>query len=306
MTEDSFAEFSKTFSGVNRVLLNPEKFKLRLGIGRDAYLSLKAVKSLSGAWQLWDVYGVAAKGAAIAQSSAVASTFFAPAAPTGLLAWLGIAATAPAVTPAAIVVAAALTTGGAYYGVTRIYKSYVDERVEEIPKFLNTALDVLASSSFDLMGSLALKVAAIDGKIDHSELIAIKEYFEAEWGFDPGYLDQALSVLVENIDRNKLTDMVKALSDFAIHNPDCNFEAIRREIELILTEVAEADGFLDEREEMAIERINKSLEQEASFGASVGRAINATSKSVGGIASDAANNLQSAMAGLTDKILRKK
>lgn len=306
MRELSPTDLNSNFSGVERVLLNPEKFKLKLGIGRDAYLSLRAARSFSDAWQLVGVYGAAAKGAAFAQSSFVASTFFAPAAPTGVLAWFGLAAAAPAATPAAVVALAALTTGGAVYGVTRMYKSYVDERVEEVPKFLNTALDILASSSFDFIGNLALKIAVIDGDIDKSEIETIRDYFAAEWGFDPDYLDKSIPILIENIERNRLTDMTKSLAEFAINNPDCNFDAIRCEIMTILKEVAEADGILDEREEMAIERIHKLLEQEASFGATVSRTLSTTTKTVSGAAGTAASSLQSAMVGLASKILSKK
>ena len=97
-------------------------------------------------------------------------------------------------------------------------------------------------------------------------------------------LISALSVLEENINRARLSEMTKALAEFALNNSDCNFQALRQEIKAILTEVAEADGLLDEREEMVIEHINKSLEEHATLAKSASRAISSTVTSVSELA----------------------
>lgn len=295
MTGQADTQVITGFSEVKSVLANPEKFKIKLGIGSDAYTSLKAAKTVS---QIWDIGGAAGTGASVAASTTVASTFF------GTF-WSSVGL-ATAVTPIGWIVGAAVVSGGAYYGVIRLFKSYSGSRVEEVPKFLNTALDVLATSSFDLMGSLALKVASIDGHIASTELDAIHSYFVEEWGFDENYMRHALTVLSENIDRSRLSDMTKALADFATNNPDCNFDAVRNEIKNILTEVAEADGSLDEREEMAIERINSSLQEHASLTKSASRAISGTAKSVGDLANSTANNLHATVSGFASKIFGNK
>lgn len=272
MTGQTEGQIIAGFSEVKTVLANPEKFKIKLGIGSDAYASLKAAKTVS---QIWYIGGAAGAGAIVSKSTTVASTFFATF-------WSSVGLTT-AVTPIGWIVGAAVVSGGAYYGVMRLFKFYSGSRVEEVPKFLNTALDVLATSLFDLMGGLALKVASIDGHIDSTELDTIRSYFVEEWGFDETYIRHALNVLSENIDRSRLSDMTKALADFATNNPDCNFDAVRNEIKSILTKVAEADGSLDEREEMAIERINSSLQEHASLTKSASRAISDTAKSAGKI-----------------------
>lgn len=295
MTVQTDAQFISDFSEVKTVLANPEKFKIKIGIGGDAYTSLKAAKTVS---QIWDIGGAAGTGASVAASTTVASTFF------GTF-WSSIGV-ATAVTPIGWIVGAAVVSGGAYFGVVRLFKSYSGSRVDEVPKFLNTGLDVLATSSFDLMGSLALKIASIDGHIDPTELDAIHDYFVDEWGFDETYIRLALTVLSENIDRSRLSDMTKTLADFAINNPDCNFDAIRNEIKNILTEVAEADGSLDEREEMAIERINSSLQEHSSLTRSASRAISGTAKSVSDFANSTANNLHASVSGLAGKIFGNK
>lgn len=59
--------------------------------------------------------------------------------------------------------------GGTFYEVSRLFRSYAGRRVDEIPKFINTGLDVLATSALDLLGSLAIKVALMDGTFDATE-----------------------------------------------------------------------------------------------------------------------------------------
>lgn len=295
MTGHNEKQLIAGFSEAKRVLENPERFKLKLGIGSDAYTSLRTAKAVS---QIWNIGGAVGTGASVAASSAVASTFF------GTF-WSSVGL-ATAATPVGWIIGAAVVSGGSYYGVTRLFKSYSGSRVEEVPKFLNTTLDVLATSAFDLMGSLTLKVAAIDGHVDANELEVIKSYYVEEWGYDPIYLNHALEVLTEDIDRSQLSDMTKSLADYAISNPDCNFEAVRREIKIILTEVAEADGKLDEREEMAISRINNSLKEQASLMKSVTRTISSAASSISDYATGTTNNLRSTLSSVTSKILNKK
>jgi Tellurite resistance protein TerB. len=256
------------FSEVKRVIANDLKFKARLGIREDAFTSLKLGKAIGS---LSDLGGAAATGAGIAQSGVVASTFFAK---SGLMAALGIGSAAA--TPVGWVVAAALASGGAYYGVTRLFKGYEASRVEVVPRFLHTPIDLLGASMLDLMGSLSLKVAAMDGQIDPREVAVIRDYFVHDWGYDADYVGQALSVLQANADKSRLAEMTQALAEFVHANPDCKFTAIQQEIKVLLLEIAHADGKLDEREDMAIERILRALDEQNSVRASIGRAASGT------------------------------
>jgi uncharacterized tellurite resistance protein B-like protein len=238
-----------SFDGIDCVIADSLRFRRKLAIGEDAYTSLRLGKTLA---QLWDVGGVAATGAQVAALPAVATTFFSG---SGLLSALGIGAAAT--TPIGWVIAASVVTGGAYYGVTRLFRSYSGTRVDVIPKFINTPIDLLGASLLDLIGSLSIKVAMMDGKFTNDERAVIREHLIEDWGYSPAYVDKALSLIEENINQLPLSEMVQSFSSFVQANPDCNFLAMRQELIAFLTDLAKADGHFDEREEMAIERIER-------------------------------------------------
>lgn len=245
------AEQRAGFDGIECVVADEIRFKLKLGIGSDAFSSMKYGKKLQ---ELWDLGGVAATGGGVAASSAVASTFFAP---TGWLAAIGLGGAA--VTPIGWVLAAATVSGAAYYGVTRLFHGYAGDRVETIPKFINTPIDLLGANLVDLISPIAVRLAWIDGAYDPRERDAILGYFVNEWGIDPEYADQALSVIGENTSDQSLDELVEQLVEFKRKNPDCNYNHMCKGLMAFLREVAEADHRLDEREEMALERIETAL-----------------------------------------------
>jgi tellurite resistance protein len=254
-------DFAARFAGVDRVVAVPERFKLRLGIGENAYASLRIKKTLR---EFWDVGGMAATGAGVAASPTVASTFFASTATGGVMGWLGLGAAAA--TPVGWVVAAAVASGGAYWGVTRMMGSFSGSRVQVIPKFLNTPMDLLAASLFDLIGALAARISAIDGQIDETERAVIVEHFVADWGMDRAYVTRALAMLYEMVERTPVKDLARALASFQMDNPDCNPTAMQTELMQFLRSVAEADGRLDEREELALDAIERVLREERDIG----------------------------------------
>jgi uncharacterized tellurite resistance protein B-like protein len=252
MDEQSQVEMllKREFSEIECVIADPLRFKLQLGIGEDAYISLRAKKHL---FRLWDTASWAGTGAAVAASKTVATTFFAP---TGLAALFGFGA---AVTPVGWVLLAAATSAGAFYGVTRLFGGYEESRVDKIPKFINTPIDVLGASLFDLMAGLAVRVAQIDGEIDQREIGAITDYFVGDWGFDPTYVESALAVVRTDIPKASIKDMARALASFQAQNPDCNNLAMQAALVDFLREIATADGVIDEREDLAIDAIAHAM-----------------------------------------------
>ena len=121
-------------------------------------------------------------------------------------------------------------------------------------------------------------------------------------------LQHALDVLQQNVDKSRLSEMEISLATFSRENPDCNFQAIQAELRKLLTEIAEADGYLDEREEMAIERIESALRERNSLISSTGRAISKAATGVGNTAALTARTVgkstSTALSGAADTAAR--
>lgn len=242
----------RLLDNLDRVVADPLRFKRKLQIGTRAYALLRA---RDGLFSLWDSAGAASAGAGVAKSAWVAGTFFAPSGAAGVLAWLGVGAAAA--TPVGWVVATALVSGGAYYGVMRWIGDGPDRFVDTIPKFINTPIDLLGVQLLDLIGALALRVAAIDGLVDPRERAAIVEHFVVDWGYDAAYVETALTLIAGGIDEPRMVDLARSIAAFQAGNPDCNGAAMQAELMTFLREVIAADGVIDEREELAIEAIER-------------------------------------------------
>lgn len=245
------------FAGASAVVADPLRFKARLGIGEKAYGVLRLKNAV---FEAWDAAGVAATGAAVAASPAVATTFFGA---SGF--WAAIGLGGAAVTPVGWVILAGALSGGAWFGLSRALKGTARDRVTVIPHIINTPMDVLALGLFELVAPLALKVAGIDGAVAERERAAIRGYFADVWGYDPAFVAEALDWTEGNLDAHSIKDLAAALAAFKRGNPDCDARAMSAEILRFLTEVATVDGPLDEREEMAIERIGAAFAASARF-----------------------------------------
>lgn len=237
---------SERFDNVTQVIADELRFKARLAIGEDAYTTLKLKRQLS---DFWEIAGGVGTGAAVVKSTVVASTFFAP---SGLVGLLGLGAAA---TPVGWVVAAAVLSGGAVLGVRRWIGQATGDRVSVIPKFINTPIDILAVNLFDLICPLALKIAAVDGHISEDERLCIKRYFITAWGYDPQYLEASLPIIESNLDDFYVKDLAQSFAEFSKANPDCNYAEMTRDLLAFIKDVIESDGIIDEREELALEKI---------------------------------------------------
>ena len=240
------------FDNIETIVSEPLNFKAKLAIGEDAYAALKLKNA---AIQVWDVAGVATTAAVVAKSSVVATTFFAP---SGFLAMLGIGA---AVTPIGWVIAASVITGGTWVGITRYLKKSSDSRVTVIPKFINTPLDVLALSLFDLLAPLALKVASTDATIDDAKQATIHDYFVKQWGYAPEFTHEGLKYTASKLDEISIDDLAQALAEFANKNRDCNFKMMSQEILGFLRNIVNAEGQRNSQEALAVDKIEAIFKQ---------------------------------------------
>ena len=234
------------FDDIDTIVTEPLNFKAKLAIGEEAYAALKLKNA---AIQVWDVAGVATTAAVVAKSSAVASTFFAP---TGFLALLGIGA---AVTPVGWVIAASVITGGTWMGISRYLKKSSDSRVTIIPKFINTPLDVLALSLFDLLAPLALKIATTGSTVDQTKQEIIDQYFVKEWGYNPEFTREGLKYTASKLNEISIDELAQTLAEFADKNTDCNFKMMSQEILGFLRNIISAEQQTNTPEAIAVEKI---------------------------------------------------
>ena len=241
------------FESVRQVVAEPLKFKAKLAIGKDAFESLQTGRLVG---DLWQVGTAATAGGLAASSSAVAGTFFGG----GWLASLGLGA---AVTPVGWVVGAAVASGAACYGVLRLFRSYEGTRVHKVPAFINTPMDVLGAALFDLMASLAIRVAREAEEVDDAERAAITDYFVSEWGLGSDYVAAALPVIEHSTEGRSVDEIAEALAIYQHDNPDCNFETLKNELLAFLTEIAAADGVLHDAELAAISRTDRIFQKAA-------------------------------------------
>ncbi len=285
--------------GIERVIADPLRFKQRLHIGRKAFKTLTAKDTL---YSMWDTFGVATTGAAVANSSLIATTFFAP---TGIMAWLGLATAA---TPIGWVIAAAVVSGTAYIGVTRYLAPDETRYVDVIPKYINTPIDLLAFSLFGLIGRLAVNVAASDGVIAPRTRSTIVDHFCRDWGYAPEFVERALSMLESQVEANSTSEVAKLLAAFQAQNPDCNAPTMQKELVAFLREVIEADGVVTDREQAALEEAAASFEQhwlsalrlqatESAFtiGRAAGEAASMASTAIGDVANSISGRLAEAV-----------
>jgi hypothetical protein len=234
------------FDNIDTIVTEPLNFKAKLAIGEEAYAALKLKNTVI---QVWDVAGVATTAAVVAKSSAVAATFFAP---TGFLALLGIGA---AVTPVGWVIAASVITGGTWMGISRYLKKSSDSRVTIIPKFINTPLDVLALSLFDLLAPLALKIATTEPTVDQTKQEIIHQYFVKEWGYNPEFTREGLKYTASKLNEISIDELAQTLAEFADRNADCNFKMMSQEILGFLRNIISADQKTNTPEAIAIDKI---------------------------------------------------
>ena len=240
---DGFSELS-----IDAPLSNPLRFKQALHIGDDAFTSLKIKKR---ALKLAGPLGGAGAGAAVAASPIVATTFFSGG---GILAWLGLAT---ATTPIGWVIASAALSGTAWVTIARKLESDSAKRVVKIPKFINTPLDWLAISIFDLICPLAVKLAAVDGEIHQRDRAKIIQYFVGTWGYDYRFVRVVVDMVSECDDT--FDDLVGKLVGFTQSNPDCNAKAISEDVLAFLRDVAEASNGINESERNALREAEKAF-----------------------------------------------
>lgn len=242
------------FDDVDSVIAIPERFKIKLGIGEDAYESLRQKKNLGKFFEFADTMGAGVTGAAIAGSPMVASTFF-PA--TGLLGFLGIGAAA---TPIGWVIAAGAAATFGYFGIKRYITGGKEDKVEVIPKWINTPMDVLALALFGFMAPLYLKVAFSDRVITDKEREYIRDYFIDEWGYSKKFIGNTLTDVEKNIESFDIIECADSLIKYERENPDCNFDFMVEEVKRFMYRILQCNGKIDDQGLIIVKWIAERLD----------------------------------------------
>ncbi len=248
MTENNLIPFEQ----VTTVIQDPLHFKFKLDIGEDAYQSLRLKKYVLDAI---DASNGAIVGFGAAKSSLIASTFFAP---SGFLGAIGVAS---ASTPVGWAIAAGVVGAGLSLVVGKHLVRGSSSQVRSVPEFINTPMDVLAVGLFDLIGMLSVKFALVDGDMNGRERERIRNYFISEWGYDSAFVDAGLGEIERAANDHTIREVAEQLARFKKENPDCNYSTMAAEIMAFLNELSSVDGALDEREEMALEKVQSIFDE---------------------------------------------
>ena len=242
---DEYADIITKMENAEEIIADDQKFRHKLGIGENAYGTLKLASRLSPV-----AAGVA--GAAAASSPIVASAFFGGTAAT-VAGWMGLGLAAT--TPVGWVIAAGVATGGAYMGMKQIRKKFI----EEVPRQISPPLDVLATSVVGFLMPVAIRLALADGNVDNRERRKIKDYFVNEWGYSESFAERKIDEFQNEPALASLDELFSALKEFKNHDKDCNFDQIFRELLNFLDELANSDGEFHHGEKATIGEVKTLL-----------------------------------------------
>ena len=126
-----------------------------------------------------------------------------------------------------------------YFRIIRKVLNFSSDRVIAIPKFINTPMDLLAISLFDLMAPVLLKMCQVEGVVSGSEI----EFVE-DWGYNRGCFKLCLPIINDQIVGQQIKDLLLPHLEDIEENPGCNQVEIANDILPILKEVAEINGQL--------------------------------------------------------------
>ncbi|MDG1816387.1 MAG: hypothetical protein P8H22_09835 [Glaciecola sp.] len=223
-----------------KVIADPIKFKNKLEIGANAYKYLSKVENIAPLLQ----------GGAL--GSAVASAHFAGSA--GVLGALGLAST-----PVGWIALSGVVGAGIIYSGNYLLKNLKRQAVVEIPKYLNTPLDLIASSVIGFIAPIALKLANTDGEISGEERIFLVRYFENEWGFDPVYVEYNIEGFIDKLEQVDF-DRISGTIDELVATGDVNKSAIIKHVTDVCEQICMIEQSGHTETEQQIELLKAALE----------------------------------------------
>lgn len=233
---------------IDAVVIDSEQFRKKLNIGLDAFKHLSNAKKLGEfLTAIGSGTGVAAFGGAAWLTSL--GTFGQIGLAVGLVStpvgWLAAAGSGAAVT---------------VYTTRWMFRKVKKDVVTEYPNFINSPLDVLASSLCDLMYPVLLKIAYADKKYCELERETIRSYFINEWGINPDYVESLLDydeAHLNNYDWDTLSTTIAALAK----SGDLKYTTIKNEILETANVVMLSNGLIHHKELEELLKLEEALQR---------------------------------------------
>jgi uncharacterized protein (DUF697 family) len=239
-------------AGDESIVQDPFKFKAKLKIGSDAFTVLSKAENLHDSV---NILTGSATGAAIVGTAWLSGL--------GTLGTLGLSL-GVVTTPVGWIAAAGLGGGGVVFVLKKMLKKAKKSSVDEVPKYINTPLDILAANLVNLMLPPMIYVSGIDGEHHDKERETIINYFLEEWGISHSFIQGKYNELVlsgGHFDLQAWSESIGQLSE----SKDISYEELCEELITALEAVKDADGVHHDSEQDAIEAVRASLTREYTF-----------------------------------------
>lgn len=242
------AEFDKAFADDEIIIENDIKFKSALGIGDQAFKSLQIRENLS---TFGEALGVGTAVAGVANTVTVGSLLGFT---TGGI--FGTGLLAGAATPGLnVVIAAGVLSAGAYVGFAKYLTKNKSDKILVTPKFINTPLDLLATSLANFFVPIGLKLGLADGHLHELEELRIKNFMVKEWGYSESFITKLIRSHKDRDLSQTYKTALEGFIDFTTTNPDCDEVEIQSSLIKLLKLIIEADGQIKESEEIQLDFI---------------------------------------------------
>ena len=245
--DDFFADV-----GQQSVVQDPFRFKARLRIGAEAFTVLSKAENLKDFVNLFS--------GSVAAAGVAGATWYGG---LGTLGSIGLSIGLVS-TPIGWLAAAGVAGGAAVFGLNRLIKKAKKGAVDEVPKYVNTPLDVLATNMVNLMLPPMVYISGADGTYDEREREIVIRHFVEGWGISQSFIEAQYDFLVADggqFDVEAWSEAIGQLSE----SKDISYEEICADLICALEAVGDADGVREESENQAIEEIRATLVRESKF-----------------------------------------
>lgn len=250
MSESLDEFFSKV--GDESVVQDPFRFKAKLKIGSAAFGVLSKAENLQDSMNI--LTGSAA-GAAL-----MGTAWFSG---LGTLGTLGLSL-GLVTTPIGWIAAAGVGGGAVVFGLQKLLKKAKKSAIDEVPRYINTPLDILAANLVNLMLPPMIFVSGVDSEHKDTERETILNYFVEEWGISRSFIQDRYNELIlsgGHFDLKAWSESVGQLSE----SKDIAFEELCEELIQALETISDADGVRLDSEQDAIDAVKASLTREETF-----------------------------------------